>query len=190
MLFKLSLLICACQVEDNVTCGRTSRDLKPIPGGGEWKSPKISSTIILTALHVFVVSYPALVDFWAIYTSMFIGSCDKSTLPKIIQIPPVCNLKTINRCYLFVEACIRLSRVVITLHLKSIFVKTRVRVLVSGTKQGFESWFWKTRENKGSSLGLNGNQWCDTISSTRVDPALTGYTEKSGEGKQEGRTKA
>ena len=31
--------------------------------------------------------------------------------------------------------------------------------------------------------------WRDSVSSARVDPALNGYLEKSGEGKQEGHTK-
>jgi len=32
--------------------------------------------------------------------------------------------------------------------------------------------------------------WRDSVSSARVDPALNGYLEKSGEGKQEGCVKA
>ena len=36
----------------------------------------------------------------------------------------------------------------------------------------------------------DGGQWCDSVSLARVDPALNGYLEKSGEGKQEGCAKA
>ena len=41
-----------------------------------------------------------------------------------------------------------------------------------------------------SYLVWDGGQWCDSVSSARVDPALNGYLEKSGEGKQEGYVKA
>ena len=41
-----------------------------------------------------------------------------------------------------------------------------------------------------SHLVWDGGQWCDSVSSARVDPALSGYLEKSGEGKQEGCAKA
>ena len=41
-----------------------------------------------------------------------------------------------------------------------------------------------------SSLVWDGSQWRDSVSSARVDPALNGYLEKSGEGKQEGCVKA
>ena len=36
----------------------------------------------------------------------------------------------------------------------------------------------------------DGGQWRDSVSLARVDPALNGYLEKSGEGKQEGCAKA
>ena len=36
----------------------------------------------------------------------------------------------------------------------------------------------------------DGSQWRDSVSLARVDPALNGYLEKSGEGKQEGCAKA
>ena len=36
-----------------------------------------------------------------------------------------------------------------------------------------------------SYLVWDGGQLCDSVSSARVDPALNGYLEKSGEGKQE-----
>ena len=39
-------------------------------------------------------------------------------------------------------------------------------------------------------FGLDEGQWCDSVSSARVNPALNGYLEKSGEGKQEGCAKA
>ena len=44
------------------------------------------------------------------------------------------------------------------------------------------------REDRGSSPGVasyldwNEGRWCDSVSSTRVNPALNGYLEKSGEG--------
>ena len=41
-----------------------------------------------------------------------------------------------------------------------------------------------------SYLVLSGDQWRDSVSSAKVDPALNGYPEKSGEGKQEGCAKA
>ena len=41
-----------------------------------------------------------------------------------------------------------------------------------------------------SYLVWDGGQWRDSVSSARVDPALNGYLEKSGEGKQEGCVKA
>ena len=36
----------------------------------------------------------------------------------------------------------------------------------------------------------DGGQWCDSVRSARVVPALNGYLEKFGEGKQEGCAKA
>ena len=36
----------------------------------------------------------------------------------------------------------------------------------------------------------DGGQWRDPVSLARVDPALNGYLENSGEGKQEGWVKA
>ena len=39
-------------------------------------------------------------------------------------------------------------------------------------------------------LVWDGRQLCDSASLARVDPALNGYLEKSGEGKQEGCAKA
>ena len=36
----------------------------------------------------------------------------------------------------------------------------------------------------------DGGQWRDSVSLARVNPALNGYLEKSGEGKQEGCAKA
>ena len=36
----------------------------------------------------------------------------------------------------------------------------------------------------------DGGQWYDSVSSVRVDPALNGYQEKSGESKHEGYAKA
>ena len=44
---------------------------------------------------------------------------------------------------------------------------------------GFNSW-------RGLLFGLEGGRWRDSISSARVDSALNGYMEKSGEGKHEG----
>ena len=41
-----------------------------------------------------------------------------------------------------------------------------------------------------SYLVWKGGQWCNSVSSARVDPALNGYLEKSGEGQQEGFVKA
>ena len=41
-----------------------------------------------------------------------------------------------------------------------------------------------------SYLVWDGGQWRDSISSARVNPALNGYQEKSGDGKQEGCAKA
>ena len=41
-----------------------------------------------------------------------------------------------------------------------------------------------------SYLVWDGGQWRDSVSSARVDPALNGYLEKSGESKQEGCVKA
>ena len=41
-----------------------------------------------------------------------------------------------------------------------------------------------------SYLVWDGGQWCDSVSSARVDPALNGYLEKSEESKQEGCVKA
>ena len=41
-----------------------------------------------------------------------------------------------------------------------------------------------------SYLVWDGGQWRDSVSSARVDPALNGFLEKSGEGKQEGFVKA
>ena len=37
-----------------------------------------------------------------------------------------------------------------------------------------------------SYLHWDGDKWCDSLSSARVDLALNGYLDKSGEGKQEG----
>ena len=51
-------------------------------------------------------------------------------------------------------------------------------------------------EDTGSNPGVpnssvwDGGQWRDSVSLARVDPALNGYLEKSGEGKQEGCAKA
>ena len=41
-----------------------------------------------------------------------------------------------------------------------------------------------------SFLVWDAGQWCDPVSLARVNPALNGYLEKSGEGKQEGFAKA
>ena len=41
-----------------------------------------------------------------------------------------------------------------------------------------------------SYLVWDGGQWRDSVSSAKVDPALNGYLEKSGEGKKEGGVKA
>ena len=58
---------------------------------------------------------------------------------------------------------------------------------------GFESFVCK---DAGSNPGVpnrsvwDGSQWRDSVSLARVYPALNGYLEKSGEGKQEGCAKA
>ena len=43
---------------------------------------------------------------------------------------------------------------------------------------------------RGPLLGLGRGHWCNSVSPSRVDPALNVYLEKSGEGKQEGCAKA
>ena len=58
---------------------------------------------------------------------------------------------------------------------------------------GFGSFVW---EDAGSNPSVpnssvwDGGQWRDSVSLARVDPAINGYLEKSGEGKQEGCAKA
>ena len=46
------------------------------------------------------------------------------------------------------------------------------------------------KANTTNSSVWDGGQWRDSVSLARVDPALNGYLEKSGEGKQEGCAKA